>query len=123
MVKEKVRVKVIEDSEDLAYLVNSILEEDEGLEVELVTRNFDRLLSREPWAGCDVALVDFMLPGITGYDILRYLHGELPDIRRVLFTAVSSVEQRVSDYADCVVYKPASARTIREAIYGAQRGG
>lgn len=113
-------VRLVEDNEDIVYLLShgDALEQ---VDLRTTTRNFEDLLRPEPWQGVDVALVDYMLGEITGLDILRYLKGEHPRIRRVLFTAVPPdyIDERVKDFADAVVSKPAGFAEIERAIRGA----
>lgn len=111
------KVRVVEDTGDIAALLKVMLEQ-EGFEVEVTSRNFEDLIARGPWQGIDAALIDLNLPEVQGLDILRYLRGEFPNIRRVVLTATAPADRRVIDLADSYLEKPASLERIHEALEG-----
>lgn len=109
------RVAIVEDSPDVAEMLTAML----GLsDVETVTftDDFASLLSAEPWQGVDVALVDLMLPGIDGDEILAYLASHHPTVRRVVLSAVAHQRLGLDQLAHAVVTKPVDTRSLLRAI-------
>lgn len=98
-------VRIVEDTPDLARLLPTLLDDDD-IRCVVTTSNFGELLFPGPWQGVHVALVDFMLPGITGEVILRYLKDNFPNIRRILWTAAAELPPDTVDLADVMFYKP-----------------
>lgn len=72
-------------------LVRHVLEP-VGVDLVVTDHDFAGLLTREPWRDIDVAIVDIHLgePNITGIDVLVWLKTNRPDIRRVVFSAVTN---------------------------------
>lgn len=99
------KVRLVEDNDDLTMLIKHMLEPE--VELVITSRDFEQLLTREPWHGIDTALVDILLgePDIDGRDILRWLKEERPDIRRVCFSAVANVYPELAALADVVLTK------------------
>lgn len=109
-------VRVVDDNEDIAQMIKLMLQR-EGIAVMTTVIDESCLLHRCPWVDVDAALVDLTMPGISGEEVLRYLHEHFPDIRRVVLTAaIASVQESVYDLADCVLGKPATADDILSAI-------
>lgn len=117
--KDQTRVLAIEDDRELAYLYDSFLT-DEGYEVILAhdAEEALRLFGERP----DVVLLDLMLPGMDGYELLRRMRAR-PDMRRVPVVVVSASlppgRQHVSG-ADAVVHKPFEFNGLLRAIEGVQ---
>lgn len=111
-------VRIVEDSTDIAHLLRTVLEMAEGMQVIYTTHDFERLISKDAWQDVDAALVDIHLatPNLTGLDILRFLKGFFPNIRRVVLTAGVPVDERVRDMADRVLIKPSSSTEIIDAL-------
>lgn len=100
------RVRLVEDSPDLAMLIGHLLDH-AHIDLVVTQNDFAALLDREPWWDIDVAVVDILLgeEGIDGRDILRWLKTERPDIRRVAFSAVGNVYVELEELADVVLTK------------------
>lgn len=117
------KVRVVEDDPDIRELVVICLAS-EGIDVAEPRFDPAELLTPEAWNNVDAVLCDFVLGSLgryadgtadmTGLDILRYLAGEFPHIRRVLITAfpMSSLPQQAKDFADVLLAKPSSCEDI-----------
>ncbi len=107
------RVLIIEDEEDLAYGVRDALGH-AGLEAEVATdggRGLERLRA-EPF---DLVVLDLMLPGMNGLEILRTLRKERHDIRVIILTALASEDDLLRGFeagADDYISKPFSPREL-----------
>lgn len=111
------KVRIVEDTEDIASLMKILLET-EQFEVSLTSRNFSDLLNPEPWEGIEAVLLDLSLPEVSGLEVLRYLRGQEPQVRRVVLTALSpqDISQQVTDFAEVVLFKPAPMEAIVKAL-------
>jgi len=90
----KSSILVVEDEEKILRLLELELEY-EGYEVGKVAdglKAFELFQSRE-W---DLILLDIMLPGISGIELLRRIRGQDAHTPVILLTAKSSVEDKVS---------------------------
>jgi len=99
---------VVEDSEDQAELLRRHLDR-LGFDV-LVAPSAERAIEMPDEAHPVLAIVDLLLPGISGGELLAHLRAHFPDCLLV----VSSVLDE-SDYpdADATLPKPVSGRRIR----------
>ena len=71
----------------------------------------------------DAIVLDLMMPGVTGYDVLDELKGDVgvDDVPVLVLTAVTMARERercLSDGADAVMTKPFDPRDVAEAIDG-----
>lgn len=109
------RVAIVEDSPDVAEMLTAMLGLHD-LDTVAFTDDFTALLHPGPWQGVDVALVDLMLPGIDGDEILAYLAAHHPTVRRVVLSAVAHQRLGLDRHADAVVTKPVDTRSLLRAI-------
>ena len=108
------RVRIVEDDPSLATMLLYALT-DAGFRPVVTTSGFASLLTDAPWEGIDSALVDIRLgEETTGKDILRYLAGQFPQIRRVVLTAFSDTP--LGDLAHLVLTKPSSLDALTAAL-------
>ena len=112
-------MRLVEDSPEIAVWLKQALELG-GAEFQIVTttREFERLLSPSPWEDIDVAVIDVMLPGVSGLDIARYLAEVHPGIRVVIMTASLPAADEATGVADAVIVKPFSSQDMVAAIQG-----
>jgi len=109
------RVLVVDDDETIGDVVRRYLERD-GLAVEVVadgTAAVERALADPP----DVAVLDLMLPGLSGLDVCRQLRaaGSAGYVPIVMLTALGEESDRVLGLelgADDYVTKPFSPREL-----------
>src|SRR5262245_14455505 len=87
------RILLIEDSRKLADSVRLGLTRS-GFEVAWVANG--ELGTHMARAGpCDAVILDLMLPGLTGHEILRQLREKGSEVHVLILTALGSVEERV----------------------------
>ena len=103
------RVLVVEDEESLALGVRDALEH-AGFKVEVVHDGpsaLDKIRADQP----DLVVLDLMLPGMGGLEILGILRKERRDVRVVILTALASENDLIQGFelgADDYVKKPFS---------------
>jgi DNA-binding response OmpR family regulator len=107
------RVLVVEDEEALAYGVKDALEH-AGFQVQVVHDGpsaLDKIRTDQP----DLVVLDLMLPGMGGLEILGTLRKERRDVRVVILTALASESDLVQGFelgADDYMKKPFSPREL-----------
>lgn len=107
------RVLVVEDEEALAFGVRDALEH-AGYQVQVVHDGpsaLDRIRTEQP----DLVVLDLMLPGMGGLEILGTLRKERRDVRVVILTALASETDLIQGFelgADDYMKKPFSPREL-----------
>lgn len=107
------RVLVVEDEEALAFGVKDALEH-AGFQVQVVHDGpsaLDKIRTDQP----DLVVLDLMLPGMGGLEILGTLRKERRDVRVVILTALASESDLVQGFelgADDYMKKPFSPREL-----------
>lgn len=107
------RILVVEDEEPLAFGIRDALQH-AGFEVEVVhdgTRALETLAENR----FDLVVLDIMLPGQSGLDVLRKLRESRDDIRVLVLTALADESDVVRGFelgADAYMSKPFSPREL-----------
>lgn len=117
------RVLVVDDDASIRQLVATVLDVERGWEVE-TAEDGDAALARldDPdQASPDVVVLDVMMPGMDGFEVLRWLrsHEWLYDTPVVMLTARFQPEDQVSGWrsgCDGYVTKPFENEQLVEAI-------
>ncbi|BFH66748.1 MAG: response regulator transcription factor [Paenibacillus dendritiformis] len=91
---DKPKILIVEDEEKIARVLELELTY-EGYEVGKALDGLDgfRLFQEQSW---DLILLDVMLPGISGIELLRRIRAHDPHTMVVMLTAKDSVEDKVS---------------------------
>lgn len=111
------RVRVVDDTAEIAlWLKQSIGILSPDVEIITTTGQFERLLDPGPWMDIDVAVLDVMLPGLSGLDIARFLREVVPRVRIVVMTASLVSADEATGLADIVLVKPFSTESLLAAI-------
>ncbi len=107
------RILVVEDEETLAAGVREALELQQ---YSVETRADGKAgLDRIREGGLDLVILDLMLPGMGGLEVLKHLRAEGRDVRVVILTALASEQDLVRGFelgADDYVKKPFSPREL-----------
>jgi signal transduction histidine kinase len=102
------KILVVDDSPDNVFLIKTILEE-EGYTVSTAENGISALTEIET-SGCDLVLLDLMMPGMDGYEVTQRVRGntQLPYIPILLITAhdAPNVAQGLDLGADDFIRKP-----------------
>ena len=104
------RIVVVEDNRDTATLLHDLLVA-EGYEVESVPTGEAALESLDRTPDMDLVVLDLMLPGITGYEVIERMRGrpQLVATPILVLSALSSPSARIRglrDGADDYMTKP-----------------
>jgi len=107
------RILIVEDEESLALGIRDALQR-EGYDVDVIHDGIDGLEAIRSGEH-QLVVLDIMLPGMNGLDILRTLRKENRDIRTLILTArseESEVVQGLDAGADDYMKKPFSPREL-----------
>jgi len=119
-----VRVLLLEDDQETAETLAKGLGQ-EGHEVA-VARDVQTALALSAEASFDAAVLDLMVPGGSGYDVLEVLRRAEPRVPVLLLTARSAVEERVLGLdrgADDYLVKPFSFPELAARVRALGRRG
>ncbi len=107
------RILVVEDEEPLAFGIRDALQH-AGFEVEVV-HDGTRALETLAESRFDLVVLDIMLPGQSGLDVLRKLRESRDDIRVLVLTALADESDVVRGFelgADAYMSKPFTPREL-----------
>jgi two-component system, NtrC family, response regulator AtoC len=112
------RVLVVDDDAISCQLLGEVLQRD-GLSVLWATDPFDALerVRREP---VDLAILDMRMPQMSGFDLMRRLREQTPDLPVIIMTAFGSIDtavEAISSGAVDYVSKPMNVEEIRAAVH------
>jgi two-component system response regulator MtrA len=116
------RVLVVEDQRDLASLLAHNLRH-EGLDVRTVEHGSEALPTVRSWQP-DLVILDLMLPGMDGFEILRRIRGEGNDLPVLILSARGEEQDKVRGFrldADQYVTKPFSLVELLERVHALLR--
>ncbi len=112
---KKIRILVVEDEEKLARIMADFLRL-QGYEVQCAADGESALqIFYSQKVRADLILLDVMLPGISGYEVLKELRAST-DVPVILLTARSSVEDQMSGFekgADDYITKPYTLELVK----------
>ena len=118
----KERILIIEDEENIARVLQLELEF-EGYEIDVAYTGPDGLIKyrEQDW---NLILLDLMLPGLNGLDVLRRIRATEADTPVILLTAKDDVEDKVAGLdlgANDYVTKPFEIEELLARIRAALR--
>lgn len=116
------RVLVVEDQRDLASLLAHNLRH-EGLDVRTVEHGSEALPTVRAWQP-DLVILDLMLPGMDGFEILRGIRGEGNDLPVLILSARGEEQDKIRGFrldADQYVTKPFSLLELLERVHALLR--
>ena len=110
MSTEAARILVVEDNRDTSVLLRELLE-GEGYQVESEATGEAALAALERTPDVDLIVLDLMLPGMSGYEVIERLRGrpEVATTPILVLSALSSPSARIRglrDGADDYMTKP-----------------
>ena len=116
------RVLVVEDQRDLASLLAQNLRH-EGLDVRTVEDGREALPAVRSWQP-DLVILDLMLPGMDGFEILRGIRGDGRDLPVLILSARGEEQDKIRGFrldADQYVTKPFSLVELLERVHALLR--
>ena len=116
------RVLVVEDQRDLASLLAHNLRQ-EGFDVRAVEDGREALPTVRSWQP-DLVILDLMLPGMDGFEVLRGLRGEGREMPVLILSARGEEQDKIRGFrldADQYVTKPFSLVELLERVHALLR--
>ncbi|CUU01952.1 Response regulator receiver domain-containing protein [Candidatus Thermokryptus mobilis] len=90
---EKSRVLVVDDEEALRYLLSTELAA-EGYEVE-TAGDGDEAIEAIKQKDYDVVLLDIKMPRVDGFEVLKFIKQNKPEIKVIMLTAYADVKNAI----------------------------
>lgn len=118
------RVLVVEDQRDLAALLAHNLRV-EGFDVRTVEDGREVLGLVRGWVP-DLVILDLMLPGMDGFEVLRGIRGQAHDVPVLILSARGEEQDKIRGFrldADQYVTKPFSLVELLERVHALLRRG
>lgn len=120
------KILIIEDDTDINNLLARIMRGQgyEAVQAFSGTEGKLRLEMEQPGGLFDLLLLDLMLPGMTGEELIAQIRRTDPDIPIIVLSAKSGLEDRVSVLelgADDYLVKPFAAAEVAARVAGALR--
>jgi DNA-binding NarL/FixJ family response regulator len=121
-----IRVALVDDHPVILQGFKAMLESMEGIEVvgtsDDGTEGLQMILRERP----DVALLDIMLPGFSGLEVMRQLKEQVPELNVILITASDSdlyLVEALRYGARGFLTKDSSRLLVQHAVHGAMQSG
>ncbi len=121
MTNESFSVLIIDDDKDVADALGVILGR-QGYRTKAVHNGQDAIAASKK-SNYNVALIDIVLPDISGIDLLKRLNEGVPRIRKIIVTGHATLDNAVKAVnlgADAYLMKPVSPdvllRTIKQQL-------
>jgi len=121
MTNESFSILIIDDDKDVADALGVILER-QGYRTKTVHNGQDAIAASKK-SNYNVALIDIVLPDISGIDLLKRLNEGVPRIRKIIVTGHATLDNAVKAVnlgADAYLMKPVSPdvllRTIKQQL-------
>jgi len=126
MVEYKIKVSIVEDSEDIRDALCMLVNGSHGFECLHVFANAEEALEKMPGNYVDVVLMDINLPGMDGIECMKALKLKIPDAQFMICTVYedddhifSALQSGASGY----ILKRTNPAQILEAIIELHKGG
>ncbi len=120
MHRRKIKILLIDDEENLGFFVKANLELEDKYQVLLAT-NGKKGLSMAGWDKPDIIVLDIMMPGIDGFEVLRRLKEDekTTSIPIIMLTALQdegSKMKAASLYGEDYIVKPVAIEDLKARI-------
>lgn len=111
------KILIVDDEKNIRMTIAQALE-NMGLEIDTAV-NGEEALSKLKGTNFDLLLLDLLMPGINGMDVLRELSQERPEVRIIVITAHGTIDSSVEAMklgAVDFLQKPFTPKEIREIV-------
>jgi signal transduction histidine kinase len=113
--RRRSRVLVVDDDNDVRQMTGEMLAE-RGYAVELVSTAEEALVVIQRDASFDVVLVDYIMPGMNGVDLIERLQRIRPGLRTLLMTGHADMGDDETVVTDSIIRKPFNVATLDERL-------
>ena len=125
MQEQKIRVLVVDDQEDLAKEIKTVVESDDGLEVVGIATDGLSALEKMHETHADVVLLDIRMPNMNGVVATQRIKTEFPDSKVVILTTFDDSDyilNAINYGASGYLLKDIGASAIIDAVKNAYKG-
>lgn len=122
---EKIKVLVVDDQQELAKEIASILATDSGLEVVGIALDGFQALERLKMTPADVVLLDIRMPQMNGVVATQRIRDEYPDTKVLILTTFDDSDyilNAINNGASGYLLKDISAAALIDAVKNAYDG-
>jgi DNA-binding NarL/FixJ family response regulator len=126
MVENKIKVSIVEDTDDIRDALSVLINGSAGFECVHVYADAEEALANMPEAGIDVVLMDINLPGMDGIDCMKAMIPDLPNAQFMMCTVYDDddhIFDALQSGASGYILKRTSPAQILEAIRDLHHGG
>ena len=126
MVEEKIKVAIVEDTEEIRKALRVLIDGSEGFECEHVYPDAETALENLPSQAVDVVLMDIGLPGMNGVACMQQLKVQMPNTQFMMCTVYDdddNIFAALKSGASGYLLKRTSPAQILEAIRDLHAGG
>ena len=112
------QILVVDDEQHIRFFLERLLQRD-GHGVTAVASG-EAALQQIKTQEFDLAMLDVMMPGISGVEVMSQLHAQWPQTVVILLTAHAALETAVEALrhgAHDYLFKPCDAETLRKSIH------
>jgi signal transduction histidine kinase len=113
--RRRARVLVVDDDRDVRAMTGEMLAE-RGYYAELAGTCEDALAALARDANFDVVLIDYVMPGMNGVDLIERIKSLRPGVRTLLMTGHADMEADDDVVTDSIIRKPFNIATLDERI-------
>ncbi len=121
----KIRVLVVDDQEDLAKEIGSVLASDEGIEVVGYAYDGGQALERMPSCKPQVVLLDIRMPNMNGVVTTQRIKTEYPDVKVLILTTFDDsnyILNAINNGASGYLLKDIGGNALIDAVKNAYAG-
>jgi len=120
------RLCIVEDNQPLLANLQLLLGGEPGCTVVGAYTSAEEALAADPWARCDLLLVDIDLPGVSGVELIREVHRRYPELQALVHTISEDrdvVFAAIKAGAMGYLLKGGSPRELIESLRSLHAGG
>lgn len=103
MLRTPITLAVIDDQTLFRKTLTNFLSEQKNISVVIQASDMTELLARLKYTKTDLLLMDLFLPGLSGIEALKILHGEYPDMR-ILVVSMSTDMDLIGEMLDTGIH-------------------
>ncbi len=104
---DRKKILVIDDDEDICFLVQNLLHDE--FEVDYSINGPDGL-EKLKTGNFDLVLLDIMMPGMNGYEVMNEIQKEIPDVQIIFLSAKDSTSDLI------IGFKKGAVRYITKPV-------
>ena len=122
---EKIRVLLADDHMFLRVGLSTLIDNKSDMTVVGEAENGREAVELTRRLKPDVVIMDLMMPGMSGAEATKVIHGEMPDVKIIVLTSYGTsfeMSQAVANGASCALLKDATSEALITAIRDVHAG-